>query len=162
MSNSATSWNAPCQAPLSSTISWSLLKFMFIESVMLYNHLFLYHPLLLLPLIFPIIRVFFQWGSSVHQVAKVLEFQLQHQSFKWIFRVDFLEDWLVWSPCCPRDSQESSPAPQFKGITSLPLNLLYGPALTSILDYWKNHSLTIGPLLAKWCLCFLIHYLDLS
>ena len=58
MSNSATSWNAPCQAPLSSTISWSLLKFMFIESVMLFNHLIIYHPLLLLPSIFPSIRIF--------------------------------------------------------------------------------------------------------
>ena len=45
----------------------------------------------------------FQWVSSSHQVAKVLEFQLQHQSFQWIFRVDFLYDWLVWS-CSPRDS----------------------------------------------------------
>ena len=51
----------------------------------------------------------FQWVSSLHQVAKVLEFQLQHQSFQWIFRTDFLQDWLVWSPCSPRDSQESSP-----------------------------------------------------
>ena len=46
--------------------------------------------------------------------SSVLELQLQHQSFQWIFRVDFLYDRLVWSPCCPRDSQESSPAPQFK------------------------------------------------
>ena len=48
----------------------------------------------------------FQWVGSSHQVAKVLE--LQHQSFQWIFRVDFFHDGLVWSPCCPRDSQESS------------------------------------------------------
>ena len=48
----------------------------------------------------------FQWISSLHQVAKVLELQLQHQSFQLIFRVDFLEDWLVWSPCYPMDSQE--------------------------------------------------------
>ena len=41
----------------------------------------------------------FKWVSSSNQVAKVLEFQLQHQSFQWIFRIDFLEDWLVWSPC---------------------------------------------------------------
>ena len=41
----------------------------------------------------------FQWVSSLHQVAKVLEFQLQHQSFQWIFRTDFLSDWSVWSPC---------------------------------------------------------------
>ena len=60
-------------------------------------------------------------------VAKVLEFQLQHQSFQWIFRVDFLEDWLVWCPCSPKDSQESSPTPQFKSTNSLVLSLLYGP-----------------------------------
>ena len=60
----------------------------------------------------------FQRVSSSHQVAKVLELQLQHQSFQQIFRVDFLQDWLVWSPCSPRDSQESFPAPQFKSINS--------------------------------------------
>ena len=49
----------------------------------------------------------FQWVSSSHQVAKVLELQLQHQSFQWIFRTDFLQDWLAGSPCSPRDSQES-------------------------------------------------------
>ena len=53
----------------------------------------------------------FQWVSSSHQVAKVLELQLQHQSFQWIFRNDFLEDGQVWFPCGPRDSQESSLAP---------------------------------------------------
>ena len=51
----------------------------------------------------------FQCVSSSYQVAKVLELQLQHQSFQWVFRVDSLKDWLVWCPCCPRDSQESSP-----------------------------------------------------
>ena len=56
----------------------------------------------------------FQWVGSSHQVAKVLE--LQHQSFQWLFTVDFLWGWLVWSPCRPRDSQESSAAPQFKSI----------------------------------------------
>ena len=44
----------------------------------------------------------FQWVSSSHQVAKVLELQLQQKSFQWIFRTDF-SDWLVWSPCSPRD-----------------------------------------------------------
>ena len=53
----------------------------------------------------------FKWVNCLHQVAKVLEFQLQHQSFQWIFRTDFLYDELVRSPCCPRDSQESSPTP---------------------------------------------------
>ena len=81
----------------------------------------------------------FQWVSSSHQVAKVLEFQLQHQSFQWIFRTDFLYDGLVGSPCSPRDSQESSPTPQLKNINSLALSLLYGPTLTSTHDYWKNH-----------------------
>ena len=60
----------------------------------------------------------FQWVSSSHQVAKVLELQLQHQSFQRIFRVDFLQDWLVGSPCCLMDSQESSPAPQYESIKS--------------------------------------------
>ena len=48
--------------------------------------------------------------------------------------------WLVWSPCCPRDSNESSPALQFKSINSSTLSFLYGPTLTSLHDYWKNHS----------------------
>ena len=47
---------------------------------------------------------------------------------------------LIWSPCSPRDSQESSPAPRFKNISSLVLSLLYGPTLTSVHDFWKNHS----------------------
>ena len=52
-----TPWTAPCQAPLSSTVSWSLLKFIFIELVMPSKHLILCRPLLLLPSIFPGIRV---------------------------------------------------------------------------------------------------------
>ena len=73
------------QASLSFSISQSLLKLMSIELVMPSNHLILCRPLLLLPSIFSSIRIF-QWVSSLHQVAKVLEFQLQHQSFQWIFR----------------------------------------------------------------------------
>ena len=84
----------------------------------------------------------FQWVSSSYQVAKVLEFQLQHQSFQWIFKTDFLYACLVGSPCSPRDSQESSPTPQFKSINSSVLSLLYGPILTSIHDYWKTIALT--------------------
>ena len=53
----------------------------------------------------------FQWVSSSHQVAKVLEFQLQHQAFQWTPRTDLLSDGLVGSPCSSRDSQESSPTP---------------------------------------------------
>ena len=75
--------------------------------------------------------------SSLLQVANVLKFQLRHQSFQEYsglisFRID-------WFPCCPRDTQESSPAPQFKSISSSKLSLLYGPTLPSVHDYRKNH-----------------------
>ena len=73
----------------------------------------------------------FQWISSSHQVAKVLEFQLQHQSFQWTLRTDLLQDGLVGSPCSPRDSQESSPTPQFKSINSSVLSFLYSQTLHS-------------------------------
>ena len=59
-----------------------------------------------------------QWVISLRQVAEILKLQLQHESFQWILRIDFLQDWLVWSPCSPRDSQESSLAPQFENISS--------------------------------------------
>ena len=64
-------------------------------------------------------QVLFQWVRSSHQVAKVLE--LQHQPFQWIFKTDLLWDWLVWSPHSPRDSQKSSPTPQFISINSFTL-----------------------------------------
>ena len=83
----------------------------------------------------------FQWVSSLHQVAKILEFQLQHQSFQWTPRTNLLLNGLVGSSCSPRDSQESSPTPQFKSIKPLVLSFLYNPTLTSIHDHWKNHSL---------------------
>ena len=81
----------------------------------------------------------FQWVSSSHQVARVLEFQLQHQSFQMSIQDWFPLGCLVRSPCCPRDSQESSPTPQFKSISPSALSFLYSPTLTSIHDYWKNH-----------------------
>ena len=83
----------------------------------------------------------FQWVNSSHEVAKVLEFQLQHQSFQWTPRTDLLQDGLVGSPCSPRDSEESSPTPQFKSINFSVLSFLHSPTLTSIHDHWKNHSL---------------------
>ena len=63
-----------------------------------------------------------------------------HQSFQWTLRTDLLYDGLVGSPCSPRDSQESSPTPQFKSINSSVLSFLYSPTLTSIHYYRKNHS----------------------
>ena len=76
--------DAARQASLSFTISQKLPKFMFIASVMSFSHLILWCPLLLLPSIFPNIRDF----SNGHQMTKILELQLQHQSFQWVFRVD--------------------------------------------------------------------------
>ena len=84
MSDSATPWTAARQASLSITSSQNLLKLMSIESVMPSNHLLLCCPLLLPPSIFPSISIFSnEWIGSLHQVAKVLELQLQHQSFQW-------------------------------------------------------------------------------
>ena len=77
---------------------------------------------------------FFQWVNSSHEVAKVLEFQLQHHSFQRIPRADLLQNGLVGSPCSPRDSQESSPTPQFKSINSLALSLLHSLKLTPKTD----------------------------
>ena len=135
----ATPWTAARQVFLSSTVCWSLLKFMSIESWW-----YLSHPPPS-PSLFAL-NVFqhqglFQWVSSSHQVAKVMELQLQHQPFQWIFRTDFLSDWLVRSPWSPRESQESSPIPQFKSINSSVLSLLHSPTLTSIHDHRKNRSL---------------------
>ena len=63
----------------------------------------------------------FQWVNSLHEVVKVLEFQLQHHSLQRNPRADLLQNGLVGSPCSPRDPQESSPTPQFKSI-----NFFYG------------------------------------
>ena len=83
----------------------------------------------------------FQWVNSSHEVAKVLESQLYHHSFQRNPRADLLQNGLVGSPCSPRDSQESSPTPQFKNINSSALSLLHNPTLTSINGHRKNHSL---------------------
>ena len=80
----ASPWTVAHQACLSITNSWSLLKLVSIKSVMPSNHLILCHPLQSQH------QGLFQWVSSSHQVAKVLELQLQHQSFQWRFSTDFL------------------------------------------------------------------------
>ena len=92
---------------------------------------------------------FFKWVSSSHQVAKVLEFQLQQQSYQWTPRTDLLQDGLVGSPCSPRDSQESSPTPQFKSINSSALSFLHSPTLTSIHDPGKDIALTRWTFVSK-------------
>ena len=130
-------------ASLPFTVSQGLLKLMSIESVLPSKHPILYSPLLLLSsiLILSQHQGLLQRVSSSHQATKALELQVQHQPFQWILRTDLLEDLLVWSPCSPRDFQESSTTPQFKSINSSSLSLLYSPTLTSTHDYWKNHSL---------------------
>ena len=85
-----TPWTAARQASLSITNSQSLLKLMSIELVTSSNHPIPCHHLLLLPSNLSKHQSLFKWVSSSHQVAKVLELQLQHQSFQWIFRTDFL------------------------------------------------------------------------
>ena len=105
----------------------------------------------------------FQWVSISHQVVKVLELQLQHQSFQWIFRTNSLYHWLVWFPCSPRDSQKSSSAPPFKVINSLVLSLfllssshictwLLGKHSFDSMDFCRQSNV----------FCFLIHCLGLS
>ena len=73
----------------------------------------------------PALNHLFQWVKSSHEVAKVLAFQLQHHFFQRYPRADLFQNGLVGSPCSPRDSQKSSPTPQFKSINSLVLNFLY-------------------------------------
>ena len=93
-------------------------------------------PLLLLPSIPPSIKVFSNESTLRMRWPKYWSF-----SFSIIpCRADLLQNGLVGSPCSPRDSQESSPTPQFKSINSLAFSLLYSPTLTSIHDYWKNHN----------------------
>ena len=91
----------------------------------------------------------FQWVNSSHEVAIVLEFQLQHHSFQRNPRADLLQNGLVGSPGSPGDSQESSPTPHFKSINSSALSFLYSPTLISTHDYWKTIAWLDRPLLAK-------------
>ena len=139
VSDPATPWTAARQASLSITSSRSLLKFMSIESVM--------HPVISSSVVPFCLQFFpasesFPMSRSLHQVAKVLEIQLQHQSFQWIFRTDFLYDWLVEFPRCPRDSQVSSPTPQFKSINSLVLNFFMVQLSCSYMTAGKIITLT--------------------
>ena len=140
MSNSATPWTSARQASMSITNFWSLLKLISIRLVMPSNHLILCHPLLLLPSIFhqhqglQMSQFFTSDGQNIAVLASASVLPMNTEDWSPL-------GWLVGSPCSPRDSQESSPTPQFKSISSLPLSFLYSPTLTFIHDYWKNHSL---------------------
>ena len=160
-----TPWTAACQGSLSFTISWSLLKFISIELVMLSNHLLLYCLLLLLPSIFPSISVF----------SNELTLHIRDQNIgasTWLFLNNNNLPMIIqgWFPLRltglislqSKDSQESSPAPQFESISSSVLCLLYGPTLTSICDDWKNHSFDYMDLCQQSNVCFLTRCLGLS
>ena len=136
-----TPWIAARQASLSVTNSLSSLRLTSIESVMPSCHLILCGSLLLLPPNPSQHQSLYQWVNTSHEVAKVLELQPQHHSLQRNPRADLLQNGLVGSPCSPRDSQESSPTPQFNSINSSVLSLLHSPTLTSIYDHRKNHSL---------------------
>ena len=114
--------------------SWSLHKLMSNESVMPSNHLILCRPLLLLPSIFPSIRVFSNESALCIRWLKYWSFSFNiSPSNEYSQLISFRMDWLE----SLRDSQESSPTPQFKSINSLALSFLHSPTLTSIHVYWK-------------------------
>ena len=116
------------------TFSQSWFELMFIELMLISNHLVLHCSLHLLSSIFPSIRVF-----SSESVLASGDQSIGASASTSVLPMN-IQDWfplgLVGSPCCPRDFQESSPTPQFKNINSLALSFLYGPTLTSIHDYW--------------------------
>ena len=135
----ATPWTAACQASLSITNSQSLLRLMPIESMMLSNHLTLGYPLLILPSIFPSIRVFYNKSVLCIRCPKYWSFNFiispsNEYSGLTSFRMDWLDLLVV------QGTQESSPTSQFKNINSFVLSFLYSPALTFIHDYWKNNN----------------------
>ena len=122
-------WTAACQAYLSITNSQNLLKLMSIESVMPSSHLILCRPVLLPPSIFPSIRVFSNESVLCIRWPKYWSFSFSiSPSNEYSGLISFRMDWL---DLLARDSQESSPKPQFRNIKSLVLSFLYSPTLTS-------------------------------
>ena len=131
----ATPWTAACQASLSITNTQSLLKLMSIESMMPSNHLILCRPLLLLPLIFPSIRVFSNESVLCTRGPRCWSFSsnispCNGYSGLISFRMDWLDLLAVQGTL-----KKSFPTPQFKSINSSVLSFLYSPTLTSIHDY---------------------------
>ena len=135
----ATPWTEAHQASLSITYSWSLLKLMFIESVMPSNHLILCRLLLLLPSIFPSIRVFSNESILCIRWPKYWSF-----SFSTVLPVN-IQDWfpLGWTHWISLQSKGvsrvfSNTTVQKHQFFRAQLSLY--PTLTSIHDHWKNHS----------------------
>ena len=145
----ATPQTAARQASLSFFIFWSLLKLMFIESVMPPNHLILCCPLLLLPLFFPSIRVFSNELVLCIRWPKYWSFSFSispsnEYSGLISFRIDLFDLLAVQGTLKSLLQYHSSKAsilvPHLKSINSSVFSLLYGPTSTSIHGYWKNHS----------------------
>ena len=135
----ATPWTAARQAPLSFTISWSLLKLMSIESVMPSNHLILCHPLLLLPSIFPSIRVFPNELALPIKWPKYWSFSFSISPFnEYSGLVSFRIDW--FDLLVVQETLKSLLQYHIESISSSVLSLLYGPALTPIHDSSKKHG----------------------
>ena len=139
----ATPWTAARQASLSITNSQNLPKPMSTELVMPSNRLILCRPLLLLPSIFPSVRVFSNESALRIRRPKdwSFSFNISPSSVPRNTQDWSPLGWTGWISLQSRDSQESSPTPQFKSINSSAPSFLYSPTLTSIHDYWKNHSL---------------------
>ena len=132
----ATPWTAARQASLSFTISWNLLRLVSVESVMPSNHLILCHLLLPLPSVFSSIRVFSNELALCIRWPKYWSFD-----FRSVLPI-LIQGWLSlgWTGLISLLSKGLFPAPQLKSTNSSALSLLYGPTLTFIHDYWKNHS----------------------
>ena len=127
------------QASLSITNSRSLPKHMSIKSVMPSNHLILCCPLLLLPSIFPGIRVFPNESALHMRWPKYWSFSFSiSPSNEYSRLISFRVNWFDF--LAVHETLEPFPAPQLKSINFLAFSLPYGPTLTSIHDYWKNHS----------------------
>ena len=131
-------WTAAPKASLSITNYWSLLKLMSIKLVMPSNHLILCHPLLLPPSIFPSIRIFSNESALHIRWPKYWSFSFNiSPSKQYSGLISFRMDWLDFLAV---QGTLKSPTPQFKSINCSVLRFLYSPTLTSIHDYWKNHS----------------------
>ena len=112
------------------------------------KHLILCHPLLLLPSIFPSIRVFSSKSALHIRWPKYWSFHFSIiPSNEYLGSISFRIDW--FDLLAVQVTQESSPAPQFKSINFSMLSLLYGPTVTSIHCYWEDHSLTIQTFVSK-------------
>ena len=132
-----TPWTAACRASLSFTISWSLLWLESIESMMPSNHLILCHSLLLLSSIFPSIRVFSHESALCIRWSKYWQLSIS-PSYEYSGLISFRNDWFELFTV--QGTLKIPPPPQLESIDYSVLSLLYGPALTSALDYWKNHT----------------------